>query len=71
MAVAIDRSLNSELLEGATDGTIKKLRPDISSLSADISDAGRSLLAEGVNRYGMEDGRPREAQLMTGLLRRR
>jgi hypothetical protein len=45
------RNLTEELLEGATDGALKKHRPDTSNRVNDASDSARELLGQAVNRY--------------------
>lgn len=74
MSVNMSKSMNSELLEGATDGTVKKLRPDTDTVG-DGGDnetaATRSLLNGGINGYGRTDGSSVEATVVQGLLRNR
>lgn len=52
------RNLTSELIEGATDGAVKKSRPDWSNKIADVTDSARSLLSnvEGGYDWSPVDG---------------
>lgn len=54
------RNLTTELLEGATDGALKKPRPDTSNVfSEDTADA-RRLLSTGAGEGGGYDWSPQE-----------
>ena len=54
----IKRSMTSELIEGATDGAVKKSRPDWSNRVADATDDARSVLShvEGGYDWSATDG---------------
>jgi len=57
----IRRNLTSELIEGATDGAVKKSRPDTSNKVADATDEARSVLShvEGGYDWDPYDGSKR------------
>lgn len=52
------RNLTSELIEGATDGAVKKSRPDTSGIVCDATDEARGLLShvEGGYDWSPSDG---------------
>lgn len=52
------RNLTSELVEGASDGAVKKARPDTSHRICDVSDPARELLShvEGGYDWSRQDG---------------
>jgi hypothetical protein len=52
------RNLTRELLEGATDGALKKARPDTSGVIFDTTDSGRELLSKGAGSGGGFDWSP-------------
>ena len=54
----IKRNLTSELIEGATDGAVKKALPDTSNRIADVTDDARGLLShvEGGYDWSASDG---------------
>lgn len=52
MAVAHDRSMNAELIEGATDGSIKKPAPNRGGVVDPHTTENRRNLASSVNGYG-------------------
>lgn len=54
----IRRNLTDELVEGATDGAVKKSRPDWSNKVADATDSARSVLShvEGGYDWDSYDG---------------
>lgn len=58
MVARNQRNLTDELIEGATDGAVKKSRPDWSNKVNDATDAARSVLShvEGGYDWSPEDG---------------
>lgn len=52
MAVAHDRSMNAELIEGATDGAIKKPAPNRGGVVDQHTIRNRAHLSKGVNSFG-------------------
>ena len=52
------RNLTSELIEGASDGAVKKARPDTSNIQMDATNAARSVLShvEGGFDWSPVDG---------------
>ena len=65
----IKRSLQNELIEGATDGAIKKARPETSNIIHDVTDAARESLShvEGGYDWSPHDGPKRS--YVTGYVR--
>ena len=52
----IQRNLTSELVEGASDGAIKKSRPDWSNILEDTTDAARGSLSHVEGGYDWAPG---------------
>lgn len=69
MAEAIDRSMNFELIEGATDGVTKKGAPDRGGSIEPTTAAQRSHLFNGVGGYGMADGEAYVHDVIKGVVR--
>lgn len=68
MAVNSSRSMNSELREGATDGALKKTRPNLSGITRDVSNPARELLRGRVNSFNIEAGEDHEGVINTGVV---
>ncbi len=52
------RSMTQELIEGATDGAVKKTAPNWSNRVHDDTDSARSLLSKGAGEGGGFDWSP-------------
>jgi len=65
----IARSLNFELIEGATDGVVKKLRPDTAGETANRTNEAREALYGGVGGYGIVDGESEAMDVLSGVVR--
>ena len=65
----IKRNLTSELVEGATDGGVRKARPDTSNQMADATNGARRVWShiEGGVNWNPEDGDKQGA--VSGLVR--
>jgi hypothetical protein len=63
------RNLTSELIEGATDGAIKKRRPDTSNKIADATDSARNLLGSRVNSFDYTEGNANPSEYASGYVR--
>lgn len=68
MAVNQSRSMNLSLLEGSTDGTVKKPRPDTVPDVFDTTEDARMPLYRPRSGYGMADGSVYNADLMRGVV---
>ena len=58
MVTRNQRNLTSELIEGATDGAVKKAAPNWSNRVNDETDAARNLLSKGAGEGGGYDWDP-------------
>jgi hypothetical protein len=65
----IRRNLTSELLEGATDGALKKSRPDTSNRVADATESARGLLSHVEGGYDWSPTDPSHAAYARGYVR--
>lgn len=63
------RNLTSELINGATDGALKKGRPDTSNIVADSSTAARSLLSHVQGGYDWSDTQGDQHTYASGYVR--
>ena len=63
------RNLTSELIEGSTDGALKKHRPDTSNVMLDASDPARSLLGARVNSFDYSTSDPNSGDYAHGYVR--
>lgn len=63
------RSLNFELIEGATDGAAKKSRPNWREQDPSATLASRAGLFQGENGYGMGDAGARAMRILKGVVR--
>lgn len=60
--------MTEELHEGATDGAIKKARPDISNRIADETDSARSLLSHTEGGYDWNQANPENRRYTEGYV---
>jgi hypothetical protein len=63
------RNLTSELIEGASDGAVKKSAPNWSNRVFDETDPARSTLVGGVNRFDWSSAEPDTAGYVHGYVR--
>lgn len=70
MSVRMDRSMNRDLAEGSTDGSLKKLHRDRGGMVETTSDPAKNMLHGNVNGYGVADGTPFEGSLDMGYVSR-
>lgn len=69
MAENISRSLNFELIEGATDGVIKKASPDRGGAIEPTTAEQRSTFFNGVGGYGILDAEAHAMDVIAGVVR--
>jgi hypothetical protein len=65
----IKRNLTDELIEGATDGALKKGRPDTSNMIADETNSARSLLSHVEGGYDWSEANQEPARYARGYVR--
>lgn len=63
------RNLTSELIEGATDGALKKSRPDTSNIQSDVTDSARSLLSHVEGGFDWSPTDPSSRDYTRGYVR--
>ena len=63
------RNLTGELIEGATDGALKKGRPDTSNQIADATNSARRLLSHVEGGYDWSDIDPSKYEYTRGYVR--
>lgn len=61
--------MTEELLEGATDGAIKKSRPDTSNRVFDATDSARTLLSHTEGGYDWSESDPSKRTYARGYVR--
>jgi hypothetical protein len=65
----IRRNLTTELIEGSSDGALKKSRPNWSNVVADETDSARSLLSHVEGGYDWSPSDPSGAEYTRGYVR--
>lgn len=63
------RNLTSELVEGATDGALKKGRPDTSNIQMDATNPARGLLSHVEGGYDWSEIDPSNRAYTNGYVR--
>jgi hypothetical protein len=64
----IVRSMNYELVEGATDGSVKKANPNRSDFGYDRTDETRAGLYNGVGGYGINNAGLESLSIIRGVV---
>lgn len=64
----IVRSMNYELVEGATDGSVKKANPNRSDFGYDRTDETRAALYNGVGGYGISNAGRESLAIVRGVV---
>jgi hypothetical protein len=63
------RSLQAELIDGATDGALKKAKPNWGVAPHTETLANRSMLHNGVGGYGIEEAGEKALKILKGVVR--
>lgn len=66
----IVRSMNYELAEGATDGSVKKANPNRTDFGYDRTDDSRRALFQGEGGYGMNPAGVESLDIIRGVVGR-
>jgi len=63
------RNLTTDLIEGATDGALKKASPNWSNRVADVTDSARKFLSHVEGGYDWDENTPPPAGYVRGYVR--
>lgn len=69
MAEAIDRSMNAELREGASDGALKKPNPNRGGFVEPLTAVSRRGFSKAPNGFAYEEREPYLTETVAGVVR--